>query len=117
MVMTNRNARHFFWALLAVTITCGSALAQDHVRGSSEPIVNSIDPAKLTYDILVDGNLERDDPANRRFKTLQAAYADLGSRLGRTKRPTEVTSLFVAAAAVALTAAAGLSLVRLPGLP
>jgi len=29
----------------------------------------------LTYDILVDGTLQRDDPANLRFKTLQAAYA------------------------------------------
>ncbi len=44
-------------------------------EGSTEPIVSSIDPSKLTYDILVDGNLERDDPANLRFKTLQAAYA------------------------------------------
>src|SRR6478752_4039134 len=65
----------FYWVLLAVMITCGSAGAQDNVRGSREPIVNSIDPSQLTYDILVDGNLERDDPANRRFKTLQAAYA------------------------------------------
>jgi len=65
----------FYWVLLAVMITYGSARAQDNVRGGKEPIVNSIDPSQLTYDILVDGNLERDDPANRRFKTLQAAYA------------------------------------------
>jgi hypothetical protein len=62
-------------ALLAAMFTCGPGLAQDNVRGSAEPIVSSIDVSKLTYDILVDGNLERDDPANRRFKTLQAAYA------------------------------------------
>ena len=55
--------------------------------------------------------------AARSARALQAAYADLGSRLGRAKRPTEVTSLFVAAAAVALSAAAGLSLLRSPGLP
>jgi Pectinesterase len=61
--------------LLAVVITHGEVLAQDNVRGSREPIVSSIDPSMLTYDILVDGALERDDPANLRFKTLQAAYA------------------------------------------
>ncbi len=61
--------------LLAVLITGVSALGQDNVRGSAEPVVRSIDPSKLTYDILVDGNLQRDDPANLRFKTLQAAYA------------------------------------------
>jgi Ca-activated chloride channel family protein len=55
--------------------------------------------------------------AARSARALEAAYADLGSRLGRAKRPTEVTSVFVAAAAVALTAAAGLSVLRLPGLP
>jgi hypothetical protein len=53
----------------------GVAPAQDNVRSSQEPIVSSIDPSKLTYDILVDGKLEMDDPANLRFKTLQAAYA------------------------------------------
>ena len=52
-----------------------SLLAQDSVRGGKEPIVSSIDLSKLTYDILVDGNLERDDPARLRFKTLQSAYA------------------------------------------
>jgi len=72
---SGHGAFRFSWALLAVMVTCGSAFAQDHVRGGAEPIVSSIDPAKLTYDILVDGNLERDDPANRRFRTLQAAYA------------------------------------------
>jgi hypothetical protein len=51
------------------------ARAQDNVRGGSEPIVTSIDPSKLTYDYLVDGNLPHDDPANKKFKTFQAAYA------------------------------------------
>src|SRR5213080_4641147 len=65
----------FSWALLAVMITHGAVLAQDNVRGSKEPIVSSIDPSKLIYDILVDGALAQDDPVNLRFKTLQAAYA------------------------------------------
>src|SRR5579872_6132880 len=62
-------------AICALPIAGISLMAQDNVRGGAEPIVRSIDPAKLTYDILVDGNLQRDDPANLRFKTLQAAYA------------------------------------------
>src|SRR5262245_29959392 len=70
-----RRAKQFSLGLLAILMTSGAAMAQDNVRGGVEPIVSSIDPSKLTYDILVDGNLERDDPANRKFKTLQAAYA------------------------------------------
>jgi hypothetical protein len=62
-------------ALCVLPATGVSLLAQDSVRGGKEPIVGSIDPSKLTYDILVDGNLERDDPASLRFKTLQSAYA------------------------------------------
>jgi len=64
-----------FLPLVAVLIAAAPAPAQDNVRGGAEPIVSSIDPSKLAYDILVDGNLDRDDPANLRFKTLQAAYA------------------------------------------
>lgn len=61
---------------LALVCLCGhSARAQDNVRGGSEPIVSSIDPAKLTYDYLVDGTLLQDDPTANKFKTLQAAYA------------------------------------------
>ena len=51
------------------------AKAQDNVRGAPEPIINSIDPSKLTYDYLVDGNLAQDDPTSKKFKSLQAAYA------------------------------------------
>ncbi len=71
MAMRNRIPLTLF----AVLISGVSALGQDNVRGSPEPIVSSIDPSKLTYDILVDANLDRDDPANRKFKTVQAAYA------------------------------------------
>ncbi len=47
-------------------------LAQDNAS-AGEPIVATIDPAKLIFDFLVDGRLAQDDPANRKFKTLQAA--------------------------------------------
>ena len=55
--------------------------------------------------------------AARSAKALESAYRNLGSRLGRADRPTEVTALFVAAAAVALTAAGALGRLSVPGLP
>lgn len=67
--------KYLFLALAALPAISVPALAQDNVRGSAEPIIQSIDPSKLAYDILVDGNLDRDDPANLKFKTVQAAYA------------------------------------------
>ena len=48
--------------------------AQDN-GDAGEPIVSSIDPTTLKYDILVDGTLTQDDPTNNKYKTLQAAYA------------------------------------------
>ena len=65
------------------------ANAQDNVRGGSEPIVNSINPSKLTYDYLVDGNLAQDDPASKKFKTLQAAYAAAPMEPRRGRRSSE----------------------------
>ena len=55
--------------------------------------------------------------AARSAEALSSAYQDLGSRLGRTERTTEVTFLFVAAAGVALAAASVLSRFWDPGLP
>ena len=64
------------------------ANAQDMVTPGAEPVVNSIDPSKLVYDYLVDGNLPQDDPANKQFKTLQAAYA--AAPEGTRARPTVI---------------------------
>lgn len=55
--------------------------------------------------------------AARSAQALESAYRDLGSRLGRADRPTEVTAFFVAAAAVALTAAGALGRLSAPSLP
>jgi Ca-activated chloride channel family protein len=55
--------------------------------------------------------------AARSARALSSAYDDLGSRLGRAKRETEVTFLFVGVAALGLAAAAGLARVWEPGLP
>ena len=72
--MTDAGMR-FFAALAAALVVCALAQAQDNVRGGAEPIVSSIDTSKLTYDILVDGTSDRDDPAHLHFKTLRTAYA------------------------------------------
>src|SRR5580692_11785575 len=75
--------------LLTILSLCGRhAQAQDNVRGGSEPIIRSIDPANLTYDYLVDGNLHQDDPAARRFKTLQSAYE--AAPAGTETKPTVI---------------------------
>ena len=55
--------------------------------------------------------------AARSAQALSSAYDDLGSRLGRAKRRTEVTFLVVAAAALALAGAVGLSRLWEPVLP
>lgn len=65
----------FALASALVLLAVRSTHAQDNVRGGVEPIVASIDPAQLAYDLLVDGDLAQDDAANKKFKTLQAAYA------------------------------------------
>ena len=64
------------------------AKAQDMVKPGAEPIVDSIDPSKLTYDYLVDGNLAQDDPAKKQFKTLQTAYA--AAPAGTEEKPTVI---------------------------
>lgn len=74
--------------LFSIVALCGSsASSQDDVKGA-EPIVSSIDPAKLTYDYLVDGNLPQDDPLAKKFKTLQAAYA--AAPAGTETKPTVI---------------------------
>jgi pectin methylesterase-like acyl-CoA thioesterase len=62
--------------VIVVLLSLGTLVrAQDKVAGEREPIVATIDPSKLAYDYLVDGNLAQDDPAGKKFKTLQPAYA------------------------------------------
>jgi hypothetical protein len=74
---------------LGLFALCGtSATAQDSVMSGAEPIDRSINPARLTYDYLVDGNLTRDDPAAKKFKTLQAAYA--AAPAGTEAKPTVI---------------------------
>jgi hypothetical protein len=87
--MESSNSRVWLFVAVAALLVLGvSAQAQDNVRGGVEPIVSSIDPSKLTYDILVDGNLAQDDPNQRKFKTLQAAYA--AAPAGTEGKPTVI---------------------------
>ncbi len=76
------------WFSMAVLLIFGSfAKAQDKSDGK-EPIVPGINPATLTYDYLVDGNLPKDDPADKKLKTLQAAYE--AAPEGTEQKPTVI---------------------------
>ncbi|HVX83398.1 MAG TPA: pectinesterase family protein [Phycisphaerae bacterium] len=75
-------------AALVVAAMGASVRGQEMVKAGAEPVVAGLDPATLKYDYLVDGTLERDDPAGRKFKTLQAAYA--AAPEGTEARPTVI---------------------------
>ncbi len=74
-------------SIAALLILASFAKAQDKVDGK-EPIVPTINPATLTYDYLVDGNLPHDDPAAKKFNTLQAAYQ--AAPAGTEQKPTVI---------------------------
>jgi hypothetical protein len=75
-------------AALLLLVPAISLPAQDTTPPEGEPIVRAINPAKLRYDILVDGRLMGDDPAAKKFKTLQAAYA--AAPAGTAEKPTVI---------------------------
>ena len=61
-------------AALALLLGLASpARAQDSTPAAGEPLA-AVDPATLSYDYLVDGDLTADDPANHAYASLQAAY-------------------------------------------
>ena len=61
-------------ALYAILSTAGAIPA--HAQDSNGPSpVGSLDTTGYRYDYLVDSSLPQDDPTNRQFRTLQAAYA------------------------------------------
>ena len=53
----------FSLTFLAVSIAGVAAQAQDNVRGGADQSSDRSILRQLTYDILVDGNLDRDNPA------------------------------------------------------
>jgi len=74
--------------LAAVVLLFGAPFAHGQDSVKVEPVDQSIDAAKLTYDYLVDGDLAQDDPTNKKFKTLQAAYA--AAPAGTEDKPTVI---------------------------
>jgi len=71
--------------LLSSAAIATPARAQDS-NGPSP--IGFLDTSKYSYDYLVDGSLSRDDPANRQFRTLQAAYA--AAPEGTADKPTVI---------------------------
>ncbi|HVT81925.1 MAG TPA: pectinesterase family protein [Phycisphaerae bacterium] len=73
--------------LAAVCCLSGHARGQDKPAGQ-EPIDASIKVDQLQYDYLVDGDLPADDPASKKFKTLQSAYQ--AAPAGTEAKPTVI---------------------------
>jgi hypothetical protein len=81
----------FTIALAALTLTsAGMAHAQDNLHGAPYNGYTGVtfDTTKYVYDYLVDGSLAADDAANKKFKTLDAAYA--AAPAGTAAKPTVI---------------------------
>lgn len=78
MTTAKRNLCAALAVGLAFVMFVSTARAQDNLR-SGEPVHGYtgvvFDTSAYKYDYLVDGSLTQDDPAGKRFRTLQAAYA------------------------------------------
>ena len=78
-------------AFLTATTLRPFAHAQDNLRDGA-PFNGytgvTFDTTNYAYDYLVDSSLSQDDPANRKFKTLQAAYA--AAAAGTPEKPTVI---------------------------
>ena len=78
-------------ALVIATAFTPHAQAQDNLRDAA-PFNGytgvKFDTTSHAYDYLVDSSLSQDDPANKRFKTLQSAYA--AAPAGTPDRPTVI---------------------------
>src|ERR1700760_815573 len=76
---------------LAVTAFGPLARSQDNLRDGA-PFNGytgvKFDTTNYAYDYLVDSSLPQDDPANKKFKTLQAAYA--AAPAGTPEKPTVI---------------------------
>ncbi len=77
--MKNRCGRWgVLFALFMITFAAGPAVrAQDNMRDAPFNGYTGVpfDTRAYAYDYLVDSSLSQDDPAQKKFKTLQAAYA------------------------------------------
>ena len=77
--MNSRPARRalFFACIMAALAASSDARAQDNMRLAPYNGYTGVpfDTTAYTYDYLVDSSLPQDEPDQRKFKTLQAAYA------------------------------------------
>ena len=99
--------RRVFLVVFLIGIAAGTAgRAQDNMRGApyNGYTGQPFDTTHYAYDYLVDSSLPQDDPAQKKFKTLQAAYAAAPS--GTPDHPlssaSSPTSTFCAAARLKL---------------
>jgi Pectinesterase len=80
-----------FLSALFMGIAAGTAAcAQDNMRGApyNGYTGQPFDTTQSAYDYLVDSSLQQDDPAQKKFKTLQAAYA--AAPAGTADHPTVI---------------------------
>jgi hypothetical protein len=78
-------------ALFSMGLASGTAAhAQDNMRGApyNGYTGERFDTTQYAYDYLVDSSLQQDDPAQKKFKTLQAAYA--AAPAGTADHPTVI---------------------------
>jgi pectin methylesterase-like acyl-CoA thioesterase len=81
--------RKRFPILPVVFILWANAITPIHAQDSNGPSpIGFLDTSKHSYDYLVDSSLSQDDPANRQFRTLQAAYA--AAPEGTAAKPTVI---------------------------
>jgi len=91
MKMHGRRFGFAIVVLAAAAAFSSSVSAQDNLRDGA-PFNGytgvKFDTTNYTYDYLVDSSLSQDDPANKKFKTLQAAYA--AAPTGTPEKPTVI---------------------------
>ncbi len=85
------NRRIFGVLAVAIIVASPIAHAQDNLRDAAPfngYTGEVFDTTHYAYDYLVDSSLPQDDPANKKFKTLQAAYA--AAPAGTPDKPTVI---------------------------
>jgi Pectinesterase len=75
--MSNVLCRYLLLCVFCLALLAPSARAQDNLRGAPYNGYTGevFDTTHYPYDYLVDSSLAQDSPGERKFKTLQAAYA------------------------------------------
>ncbi|HEV2486142.1 MAG TPA: pectinesterase family protein, partial [Terracidiphilus sp.] len=90
MKLHRSNLRILFAVLIIALALRSAAHAQDNMRGAPYNGYTGVpfNTTSHSFDYLVDSSLAQDDPANKKFKTLQAAYA--AAPAGTPEKPTVI---------------------------